>query len=313
MSCFNPQPTTPEKILGNRFAGRSFFEPQQFKVALDRCEGSNKSCEIHAEIFEDFVVILEKFLSSLKKWQENSVYKIHQSKEMGTNKQVFLETVRTMAKIGEAHDGLAKGIKEDVVQKMRSFREAEFGRTLIHSKKHETFKKKFNKAQKRWAELVDDTNEKWTEINAAEPGLNRARRESRYCEGDFGAEQEKKDAANKCLKKHEEKMAKLRGEYRELLKKAENSRGEYEKDMTEVLEETHKFERKRLEEFLKSFETIGKNVTEKFTISTTLADEFKSAIAKHKIEDDIKYWDEHYGSKANLPWGVFQQLKDESK
>lgn len=309
MSCFN-SPTTPEQILGNRFAGKSFFEPNQYKVALDRCEAANKSCEIHIEMFSEYAEILENFKKFLTKWRIESEKRIYHSKEFGTNKETWLNTIRTMEKIGEPANTVAKDIRENVVNAMRSYRENEFGRTIIHSKKYKTFERSFSKAQKPWAELVDSINEKWSQIMEIQGELDKAKRAVKYCDEDVGAEQEKKDAAKKSLDKREEKMRKLRETYNALLEKSKTQRETYKKSMTDELQKTHDFERERLGKFLNSFQQIQTFITATYSNPTDLKTSFESGIKKHQIEDDIAYWNRNYGSATDYPWGVFQQLKD---
>lgn len=309
MNCFN-SPTTPEQILGNRFSGKSFFDPNQYKAALERCEAANKSCEIHIEMFNEFAEILENFKKSLTKWRTENEKKIYHSREFGTNKDSWLNTVRTMETIGDRPNALAKQIRENVVNKMKSYRENEFGRTLIHSKKYKTFERSFSKAQKPWVELIDDINEKWSQIAEIQSELDKARRAAKYCDEDVGAEQEKKDAAKRSLEKREEKMRKSREQYKSLLEKGKTQRESYKKSMIDALETTHQFERERLKEFLISFQQLQNLITTTYPNDTVLADSFEKAISKHKIEEDIDYWNRNYGSKNELPWGVFQEIKD---
>ena len=310
MNCFSP-PTTPEQILGNRFSGRSYFEPGQHKVALERCETANKSCEVHAEIFESYAQILEHFQKDLAKWKTDSEKKIHQTKEFGTNKDSFLSTIRAMETIGERPAALSKHVREEIVQPMKSYREHEFERGVFHSKKYKNFEKLFNKAQKPWVDLLGDINEKWAEISKAQSALDSAARAVRYCDGDVGAEEEKKESAKQSLAKREDKMKKLRNQYKTLLDKSKTERETYHKAMIAALEVTHTFERERLAKFLQSFQKMQELMTVKtFEKQTDVAEAFQKAISKHNIEADITYWNTNYGSASELPWGVIQELKE---
>ncbi|CAF2077968.1 unnamed protein product [Rotaria magnacalcarata] len=104
MQCILPQsPTTPERFLSNPYYGKGFCEPDQYKVAINRCEDGFAFCELALEMLKDLVNELQRCSESLRKWSDRSQNKITLSKEFKTNRiEVQKPWVEVLNKISEA-------------------------------------------------------------------------------------------------------------------------------------------------------------------------------------------------------------------
>ncbi|CAM4758366.1 unnamed protein product [Rotaria magnacalcarata] len=108
MQCILPQsPTTPERFLSNPYYGKGFCEPDQYKVAINRCEDGFAFCELALEMLKDLVNELQRCSESLLNYKKFSYDKsfrhVKKAKEFEKAfKEVQKPWVEVLNKISEA-------------------------------------------------------------------------------------------------------------------------------------------------------------------------------------------------------------------
>ncbi|CAF4222585.1 unnamed protein product [Rotaria socialis] len=139
VQCILPQsPTTPERVLSNPYYGKSFCEPDQYKVAINRCEDGFTSCELALEMLKDLVNELERCSKSL---------------QLKTNRVVWLESVKAIEKLAERTDDIADNIKKNVIDELVNYKKFSYDKSFRHVKTAKEFENDFKKVQKPWVEL----------------------------------------------------------------------------------------------------------------------------------------------------------------
>ncbi|CAF4281295.1 unnamed protein product, partial [Rotaria sordida] len=156
VQCILPQSqTTPEKCLSNPWHGKGFCESNQYKSAIDRCEGGHKSCDLSIEIYKELVKVLEHCSESLRQWSLISQRKIVQSKEFGTTKIAWIESIQAVEKSAERNEDITENIQHNVIDKMIAYKNSKYEKSFLHMKKVKEFEKDFKKVQKPWLELLN--------------------------------------------------------------------------------------------------------------------------------------------------------------
>lgn len=312
MQCIFPQaPTTPERQISNPYYGKAFCEPNQFKVAIDRCDGGYKSCDIAIDIYKDLNRLLENFSESISNWAEASQRKIHLSKEFKTNKAAWLESIQATAKLAQRSDDIAICIKSKVIDRLATFKKSKYEKSLGRPKKIKEFEKSFKKIQQPWVTLLDRINEAKQAYYRSSGQLREAKQRENAIKTDVGSFDDEKEKVKDCVRKYENKTEKHKNEYTKLIDELQRRRVQYETDMFKVLEETDTFERSRLNEFKSIFIALQQATSlENDTRHTEMFQSFQKAIDTHNADEDIKYFNDHYGSEKKATWPVFEPLND---
>lgn len=312
MQCILTQgQTTPERILSNPWYDKGFCEPNQYRAALDRCKGGYESCDLFIQIFSDRVRIEREYVAQLEKWATSSIKEISQSKEFGTNKKSWLETIRASKEIGKTHEAMAQRIQETVVDKMVTYKKDNYGKSIVHVKRIKEFERDFEQAQKSWLKLLDRINKAKRDFQDAQRALKKAEAAEKIVESDQGAEEDQKNKAKLSVSTHKKECEALKSKCQQYMDEMRNARPNYESSMKEILDRTHAFERKRLEKFVELFGALHQSmIIDKDPNLKTMSDIFASAVSSHNISEDIKWWNAHYGSDTNTAWPTFEALKD---
>lgn len=312
MQCVFPQnQTTPERILSNPWYDKGFCEPHQYKAAIDRCKGGYESCELFIDIFSERAKIERNYVSDLEKWAASSIKEISQSKEHGTNKKAWIESIRASKEIATTHTGVVERLQEQVIDKMVTFKKENYGKSILHIKKVKEFEHDFEQAQKSWLKLLDKINKAKKEYYEAQRKFKAAEHAEQISDSDRGAEEEQKQKLKLSVSSYRKQAEASKSKYQQHINDMTNSRPNYENSMKEVLDRTHAFERKRLGQFLASITALNQCLTiDKDPSFTTMADAFKKAISTHDVEKDIQWWNSHYGSDTNTTWPQFEEYKD---
>ena len=310
--CIRPQTlTTPEQILGNPLRNKSFFEPGQHKYATDRCEHGYKSLETQIGIFESLVEIQKDYLKAMAQWQEASERSIHESRDSGTNKKVSLEVVRATKLTTKRIEKVAKRVQENVVDKLVTYKNEQYGKSFLHVKKVKEFKDEFQKNQKSWIKQLAKVSETQSTYEEIHHKYTRAERADRIKQSDLGATEEEKEMSKASVEKRAKDNDSAKRKYQDALEDLNKAKPNYTEKMVRTLEQTHEFERKRLKQFYESFVALQKCLVE---VEDDEDDElnaaFIKALAIHNIEDDIKKWNEHYGSEMKIDWPRLTPVKE---
>ena len=113
---FHKDKTTPERILSNPWYDKGFCEPQQYKAAIDRYKGGYESCELFIDIFSERAKIERNYVADLEKWAATSIKEISQSKEFGTNKKAWIESIRASKQIADTHTDIVTRLQRECYQ-----------------------------------------------------------------------------------------------------------------------------------------------------------------------------------------------------
>lgn len=312
MQCLLPQgQTTPERVLSNPWYDKGFCEPNQYKAAIERTKGGYESCDLFTQIFAERVRIEREYVASLERWSQSSVKEIGQSKEFGKNKKVWLDCVRGAQEIGKTHSELANRIQTTVVDPMVSYKKDNYGKSIVHVKRIKEFERDFEQVQKPWLKLLDKIAKLKKEYQEAHRALKKAEAAERIIDSDQGAEVDQKNKAKLSVSTYKKECESAKNKYQQLIEEMKNSRPNYENAMKEVLNRTHAFERKRLEKFVELFNALQKAmVIDNDPNLKSMAQIFTAAIAMSNIDEDINWWNTHYGSDTNTSWPTFEALKD---
>jgi len=312
VQCILPQgQTTPERALSNPWYDKGFCEPYQYKAAIDRCKGGYESCDLFIEIFNERARIERNYANELDKWAQASIKDISQSKEFGTNKKAWSDSIRASTAIGKAHSNIAQRLQENVVDKMTAFKKEHYGKSILHIKKVKEFEHDFEQAQKSWIKLLDKINKAKKEYHEAHRQMKKAEAAEQIVNSDRGAEDDQKSKLKLSVSTHKKQVEATRSKYQQYINDMTNSRPNYENGMKEVLDRTHNFETKRLDKYKDLFLALHQSVVvDKDDNLAALNESFKTAIGSHSTKADIDWWNSHYGSDTKTTWPVFEELKD---
>ncbi|CAF0953754.1 unnamed protein product [Adineta ricciae] len=300
--------TTPEKLLSNPWHGKGFCEPGQYESALHRCEDGLKSCELGIEMYTDLVGILTNCSNALHQWSTKYQKRIGHSNEIGTTKKTWLETTRAVEKLAERNGDICKNIQKDVIDKLSSYKNENYGKSFIHAKKIKEFGKEFKKAQKPHLELLERIDQARDAYHESKRKLERAKHAAHVVESDVGSSDESKEKVKRSVEITQKQTDNCREKYKSVLKEMDEHKPKHQERMFRILAETDDFERKRLQHFKTMFTALktGSSI-EQDERHATMAAEFTDSIKKHDIEADIDFFNQHYGSKTTSKWPVFEE------
>jgi hypothetical protein len=312
VQCVFPQgQTTPERALSNPWYDKGFCEPNQYKAAIDRCKGGYESCDLFIDIFSERAKIERNYVASLEKWSSTSIKEISQSKEFGTNKKAWIESIRASKEIASTHTDMVQRLQENVIDKMVDFKKQNYGKSILHVKKIKEFEHDFEQVQKSWIKLLDKITKAKKDYQDAHQQFKKAKIAEEIIESDRGAEDEQKTKLKLSVSTYKKQVDAVKSKYQQYITDMTNSRPNYENSMKEVLDRTHAFERKRLEYFLSSIKTLHQSLLiDKDPHLVAMTESFNKAIKTHDTETDIQWWNSHYGSDTNTTWPTFEELKD---
>lgn len=301
MQCILPQgQTTPERVLSNPWYQKGFFEPNQYKAAIDRCQGGLAGCDLFIKIFSDRADIEREYAESIDKWAASSEKHIVGSKEFGSNKKAWIESIRASKELAAVHSDVGQRIRESVVDKMVAYKKENYGKSIVHVKKIKEFEHDFEQAQKAWLKLNDRINKAKKELEDAEKQLQKAERAEKIIVSDRGIDETEKAQVKLSVDTYRKQTEASKSKHDQLLVEMENARPSYERAMVEVLERTHVFERKRLEQIKILLKALHQAlIIDKDPHLTTMSELFTKAINAHDIERDIEWWNSHYGNGSN--------------
>ncbi len=312
MQCILPQgPTTPERILSNPWYDKGFCEPNQYKAAIDRCKGGYESCELFIEIFSDRARIERNYIAELEKWAATSIKDISQSKDYGTNKKAWMDSIRASKELANTHADIVQRLQENVIDKMVNYKKENYGKSILHIKKIKEFERDFEQAQKSWVKLLDKINKAKKDYQDAHRQLKKAEIAEKIIESDRGAEDEQKTKVKLSVSTYKKECDALRSKYKQYIEDMTNTRPNYENGMKEVLDRTHTFEKKRLAQFKALFTALQQALLiDKDPHLASMNEAFTKAINSQDIEKDIQWWNSHFGSDTNTTWPSFEELKE---
>jgi hypothetical protein len=310
--CILPQSqTTPEKTLSNPWFGKGFCEPHQYKAAIDRCEGGYRSCELGIDMYKDLAKLLESHATAIRHWSTSSQKHIIQSKEFGTNRKSWIESVRAVEKIAERNDDIATSIHQNVVEKMVAYKTNHYVKSFIHVKSIKQYEKEFKKVQKSWLELLDKINDAKQAFHEAQRKLQHAEDSENVTKTDVGSSDELKKKLKTSVDHRKTDTDTCRKRYSKLIDEMKEKQPIYEEDMFKILKKTDDFEEERLAHFRLMFTAL--QVATSTTNDTRHAEmhkAFEVAINGQNISDDIAYFNKHYGRETKTKWPVFEELTE---
>lgn len=312
MQCIFPQgQTTPERILSNPWYDKGFCDPNQYRAAIDRCKGGYESCDLFIDIFSERARIERDYTSALEKWSVSSIKEISQSKEFGTNKKAWIESIRASKEVSNTHLDIVQRLQENVIDKMVTFKKENYGKSLLHVKKIKEFEHDFEQAQKSWIKLLDKINKAKKDYQEAQRQLKKAETAEKIIESDRGTEDEQKNKVKLSVSSYKKESEASKSKYQQYIEEMKNSRPTYQNNMKTVLDRTHAFERKRLLQFKNLIAALHQAlVIDKDPHLAQMSELFTKSLASHDTEKDIQWWNEHYGSDTNTAWPSFEDLKD---
>ena len=312
MQCVFPQgQTTPERTISNPWYNKGFCEPHQYRAAIERCKGGYDSCELFIDIFSERAKIERNYIADLEKWATTSIKEISQSKEYGTNKKAWGEAIRASKEIGATHNEIVQRLQKDVIDKMVEYKKENYGKSILHVKKIKDFENDFERAQRSYLKLLDKISKAKKEYHDAQRQLKKAETAEQIVDSDHGIEPEQKKKMKLSVDTYRKQTEASKSKYQQYITDMTNLRPGYEAGMKEVLDRTHDFERKRLNHFKQSFNALHKSliITEDEHLKA-MTQGFNDAQKTHNVEEDIIWWNSHYGSDTNTAWPKFEETKD---
>ena len=312
VQCILPQgQTTPEKCLSNPWYGKGFCEPGQYKVAIDRCEGGFKSCELSMDIFKDLVKVLENCSQAIRHWSKTSQRQIIQSKESGTNRTAWINSIRAVEKLAERNEDIMTNIQKNVLDKMAAHKNSKYEKTFIHVKKIKEFEKEFKKIQKPWLELSSKLDEAKQSYEHANYKLRQAKRLQYILESDVGTSIESKQKVKYSIANYEAETNANKIKYKKLSRDINEKQSTYEGEMFNVLARMDDFERDRLNHFKATLIALQKATSiENDTRHVEMFNAFEKAINGHSTDSDIEFFNEHYGRETKTKWPVVEDFDE---
>ena len=312
MQCILPQgQTTPERALSNPWYDKGFCEPHQYRAAIDRCKGGYESCELFIDIFSERAKIERNYVADLKKWATASIKDISQSKEFGTNKKAWIDAIRASEEIGTTHADLVQRLQENVIDRMVSYKKDNYGKSILHVKKIKDFERDFERAQRTYLKVLDKISKAKKEYHDAHRLLKKAETAEKIIDSDYGAEPEQKKKLKLSVDTYRKQAEALKSKYQQYITDMTNLRPSYQDSMKEVLDRTHAFEHKRLTHFKDSIAALQQALVigdDAHLKQMSLS--FIEALKTHNAEEDIQWWNAHFGSDTNTAWPTFEEAKD---
>ena len=311
MQCVLPQgQTTPEKILSNPWYSKSFYEPNQYKCAIDRCEAGFKSCEIASEMFKSFVELQARHATDIRHWSTACLHQIRQSKEFGTHKKAWIKSIQAMELTANRHDALAGAVEKNVVEKMVTYKHDNYARSYLQIKVTKDFDKQFKAAQKGWIKALHELDQAKQAYEECKRKLKEANLSQNYVRSNDGSTDEEKEQVQRAVDKRKKDADQHKCKYEHRREDLEEKRPAYEKSMTDILDRMHDFECKRGNHF-KVMLIALQDAFDKHTDGNAaeISEAFQDAITSHNIEADVKYWNKNYGSDTK----VLLSLSDNAK
>ncbi|CAM4894042.1 unnamed protein product [Rotaria socialis] len=275
VQCILPQsPTTPERFLSNPYYGKSFCEPDQYKVAINRCEDGFTSCELALEMLKDLVNELERCSKSL---------------QLKTNRVVWLESVKAIEKLAERTDDIADNIKKNVIDELVNYKKFSYDKSFRHVKK-----------------AKDEAKVAYHHTSGK---LHRAKRAEDITSSDVSSSDEEKNKAKSCVDRYEKEKEKCKNVYAKLINDMESKKSAYQGEMFKILGRADDFERKRLEHFKLMFTALQQVTSiENDTRHTEMLEKFQRAISKHNADSDIEFFNKNYGCETRTKWPDFEDV-----
>lgn len=309
MQCISPQnQTTPERILSNPWYDKGFCEPNQYKAAMDRCKGGYDSCDLFIEIFSNRAKIERNYISELDKWSSVSIKEISHSKEFGTNKKAWIDTIRATADMAKIHMDIVQRLQENVIDKMVNYKKENYGKSVLHVRKFKEFERDFEQTQKPWLKLLDKIQKAKKEYQDAQRQLKKAETAEKIIESDQGAEPDQKNKVKLSVSTYKKECEAVKSKYQQYIEEMKNSRPNYENSMKEVLDRTHDFERKRLKQYKTLFQALQQSILiDNDHHLKAMTESFTKAINSHDADKDIQWWNSHFGSDTNTAWPSFEE------
>jgi chromosome segregation ATPase len=313
MLCISPQgQTTPEKTLSNPWYGKGFCEPQQYKSAIGRCEGGFESLEVGIDVFKRLLKIMESHSTALREWSTASQKQVSESKEGGTNKLAWLNTIRAIEQtLVDKNEIITKGMQKEVVDSMTKYKTEHYGKSFLHVRQIREFEQEFKKVQRPWRDLLDKINAAKQAYHAAKRKLSQAERAAHIIETDVGESEEHQKKAKTSVERRTSDTNTYRTTYEGLIKDMESKRDGYQTQMFEILKRTDDFERNRL----KHFNSIYIALKDIILMKTEDKDQaikkvFDDAIDQQKIEEDIQFFNKNYGRETTTKWPAFEECDE---
>ncbi|CAF0919669.1 unnamed protein product [Didymodactylos carnosus] len=304
--------TTPELLLSNPWYGKGFFEPNQYKVSIERCNNGYHSCELFLKFIEQRIKIERDYMAELKKWSLTCQKEISRSQDYGTNKSTWSASIVAGEQHFYTHSQIAKDLQENVLDKMTQYRKDNYGKSVLHIKKAKEFEKDFEQAQRSWLKLlqkIDDTKKLYQETKKK---LKKFELADKIIQSDTGTSDEQKRKAKDQVDTLKKECTAQESKYKQLIEDMKNQRPNYEKEMTNVLNRTHDFEKKRSNFFKQMFQeyhdALYPNKPDENLAGAS--QKFLNELKKHNVENDIAWWNKVYGSDTNTQWPEFEELKD---
>lgn len=312
MQCILSQnQTTPERCLSNPWYNKGFCEHNQYKAAIDRCEGGYKSCELGIEIFKELAQIFKNFSDSLHQWSTASQTKIGQSKEFGTTRKAWIESIRAVENLAEIHENINENIQKNVIDEMSTYKNSKYEKSFRHVKKIKEFEKDFKKVHKPWLELLDKINDAKQAFHRASRRSHQAKRQLNAIESDLGSSDEEKQKGKDNVDYYEKETQKHKKKYSNLIEEMKEKQTSYEQSMFKVLERTDEFERARLDHLKLTFKALLQATSvEQDACHRKVFSNFKTAIDSHDIDADIQYFNKHFGRETKTKWPAFEDIHE---
>ncbi|CAF4325334.1 unnamed protein product, partial [Rotaria sordida] len=142
---------------------------------------------------------------SLRQWSLISQRKIVQSKEFGTTKIAWIESIQAVEKSAERNEDITENIQHNVIDKMIAYKNSKYEKSFLHMKKVKEFEKDFKKVQKPWLELLNKIHEAKQEFHHASRKLHQAKRAEEIIKTDLGAADEQKKKVKDSVHHYESK------------------------------------------------------------------------------------------------------------
>jgi hypothetical protein len=222
-----------------------------------------------------------------------------------------MASIRAGEQMATSHSDMVTRIQQDVIDKMVTYKKENYDKSHAHMKKSKEFERDFEQAQESWLKLLDKINDAKKSYQDMHRRLKRAQCAEEIVSYDTGATVEQITKVRKVVSSYTEESGELKNKYQLLIEEMENTRPYYENSMKEILDRTHDFERKRLNQFKVLFTTLHDAIYVRMVANLTeISAEFQRALEYHNIDRDIQWWNAHYGSDTNTSWPSFEELND---
>ena len=262
-------------------------------------------------IWKTLAELKKKQAKEIEQWAQDSERTILESRDSGTTKKVSLEMVRAVKLTAKRPETLAKSLEEDVVQKLLAFKNESYGKSFLQLKKVEEFEKEFKKHQKPWIKHLKKVTDAQQICEETQKKLKGAVRLDKISQSDVGKTDEEREESKANVEKRTKDADAAKKKYQSARDDMNTAKPHYAETMTKTLEQTHEFERKRMNQFYRSFlavQTIF--VKNEETENEELNTAFTKALGIHNINEDIQKWNQGYGSEADHDWPCLDEIKE---